>query len=118
MLSPIGPPGAGKSTLSHSLTENFPMEHISVGDLLRHIKNDITHPQASYITSMLNKQELIDAKILVPILKTALEEQKPREQCSKAVLVDGFPRNISQQMEFEEAVSMFSNKPEVYILIQ
>jgi adenylate kinase family enzyme len=56
------------------------VQHISVGNLLRRIKNDTTHPQAEALTSMLNKQELIDAKILVPILRNELEESESREQ--------------------------------------
>jgi len=102
----LGAPGAGKSTLSALLTENFPVQHISVGDLLRHIiKNDTTHPQAGALASMLNKQELIDAKVLVPILRNELEELGSREQGRRVMLVDGFPRNLAQRREFEEAVA-------------
>ncbi|KAF4629875.1 hypothetical protein G7Y89_g8269 [Cudoniella acicularis] len=98
----LGSPGAGKGTLSALLTKNFPVQHISVGDLLRRIKNDHTHPQAGAIASMLNKQELIDAKVLVPILRNQLEELESREQGRKVMLVDGFPRNLAQRREFEE----------------
>jgi UMP-CMP kinase len=59
---------------------------------------------------MLNKQELIDAKVLVPILRNALEELESREQGRKVMLVDGFPRNLAQRREFEEAVSMLASK--------
>jgi len=55
---------------------------------------------------MLNKQELIDAKILVPILRNELEESEPREQGRRVILVDGFPRNLAQRRGFEEAVSI------------
>ncbi|KAF8847457.1 P-loop containing nucleoside triphosphate hydrolase protein [Acephala macrosclerotiorum] len=99
----LGPPGAGKSTLSALLTENFPVQHISVGDLLRRLKNDTTHPQAESLASMLSKQELIDARILVPILRNELEESESREQGRRVMLVDGFPRNLAQRRGFEEA---------------
>jgi len=59
---------------------------------------------------MLNKQELIDANILVPILRNELEESVSREQGRRVILVDGFPRNLEQQREFEEAVSMLASK--------
>src|SRR5882672_3150878 len=59
---------------------------------------------------MLNKQELIDAKVLVPILRDELEESESREQGSRVMLVDGFPRNLAQRREFEEAVSMLASK--------
>lgn len=59
---------------------------------------------------MLNKQELIDAKVLTPILRSELEELAPRENGRSVVLVDGFPRNTSQRREFEEVVNMFASK--------
>jgi adenylate kinase family enzyme len=86
------------------------VQHISVGDLLRRIKNDTTHPQAEALAYMLNKQELIDAKVLVPILRNELEESESREQGRRLMLVDGFPRNLAQRREFEEVVSMLASK--------
>jgi adenylate kinase family enzyme len=59
---------------------------------------------------MLNKQELIDAKVLVPILRNELEESRAREQGRRVMLVDGFPRNLAQRREFEEVVSMLTSK--------
>jgi hypothetical protein len=44
---------------------------------------------------MLSKQERIDAKALVPILKNELEESESREQGRRVILVDGFPRNLA-----------------------
>jgi adenylate kinase family enzyme len=70
------------------------VQYISVGDLLRRIiKNNTTHPQARALASILSKQELIDAKVLVPILRNKLEESESREQ-GRVMLVDGFPRNL------------------------
>jgi adenylate kinase family enzyme len=59
---------------------------------------------------MLNKQELINANILVPILKNELEELVSREQGRRVILIDGFPRNLEQQREFERAVSILGSK--------
>jgi len=59
---------------------------------------------------MLNKQELIDAKVLVPILRNELEESESREQGRRMILVDGFPWNLAQRREFEEAVRMLASK--------
>ena len=87
------------------------MQHVSVGDLLRRIKNDSTHPKASVVTPSLNKQELMDAKTLVPILVTELERSQLPEQMGKGTLMDGFPRNFAQQQEFEKVVSgSFTNR--------
>ena len=59
---------------------------------------------------MLNKQELIDAKVLVPILRKELEELESREQGGRVMLLDGFPRNLAQRRGFEEVVSMLARK--------
>lgn len=59
---------------------------------------------------MLNKQELINANILVPILKNELEDLVSREQGRRVILIDGFPRNLEQQREFERAVSILGSK--------
>jgi UMP-CMP kinase len=92
------------------------MQHISVGDLLRRIKNDTTDPQAGALAPMLNKQELIGAKVLVPILRNELEESESREQGKRVMLVDGFPRNLAQRREFKEAVGMLASKLAVDVL--
>jgi UMP-CMP kinase len=59
---------------------------------------------------MLSKQELINTKVLVPILRNELEESESREQGKRVMLVNGFPRNLAQRSEFEEAVSMLVSK--------
>ncbi|RMZ77156.1 hypothetical protein DV737_g4495, partial [Chaetothyriales sp. CBS 132003] len=101
----LGPPGAGKGTLGALMSENLPVQHVSVGDLLRRIKNDTSHPQAATITSKLNKQELIDPQILVPILRNELEAlvlREPEITRPRMILLDGFPRSSPQRKEFEE----------------
>jgi adenylate kinase family enzyme len=86
------------------------VQHISVGNLLqRIIKNNTTYPQVGALASNLSKQELIDAKVLVPILRNKLKESESREQ-GRVMLVNGFPRNLAQQREFEEVVSMLASK--------
>ncbi|TAQ86794.1 hypothetical protein B7494_g4879 [Chlorociboria aeruginascens] len=97
----LGPPGAGKGTLSARLTQKFAVQHISVGDLLRSIMNDTADPQAEVIAPLLNKQELIDGNILVPLLAREVEKVG-REEEKRVILVDGFPRNLAQQREFEK----------------
>jgi len=59
---------------------------------------------------MLDKQQLIDGNILVPILRSELERLDTRDVGKKAVLMDGFPRNLEQLREFELAVSVLASK--------
>lgn len=49
----MGPPGAGKGTISRKVTEEFAMKHLSSGDLLRsHIekRTDVGKEAQDYIT--------------------------------------------------------------------
>lgn len=101
-----GCPGAGKSTLGALLAETFFVQHISVGDLLRRIKDDSAHPQAEAVASMVSRQKLVDGSVLVPILKLELEGSGTSE-LRRAVLVDGFPRNLDQLRFFEAVVNTF-----------
>ncbi|KAH8744181.1 hypothetical protein F5882DRAFT_387708 [Hyaloscypha sp. PMI_1271] len=72
--------------------------------ILSHLQQIPLEPaKTGTLASMLNKQELIDAKVLVPILRNELEESESREQGNRVMLVDGFPRNLAQRREFEEA---------------
>lgn len=59
---------------------------------------------------MLDKQELIDGDVLVPILRSELEKLDARDVGKKAVLIDGFPRNLAQLRKFELAVSVLASK--------
>jgi hypothetical protein len=43
---------------------------------------------------MLNKQEVIDVKVLVPILRNEIEELELQEQVGRFMLVNRFPRNF------------------------
>ncbi|KAI9896022.1 hypothetical protein N3K66_009091 [Trichothecium roseum] len=115
----LGCPGSGKTTLSALLTRDFPVKHISVGDLLRRIKNDTTHSQSGVIAPMLNRQELIDGNLLIPIIRSELEKIETLEPERRAVLVDGFPRNLAQlrifEAEFEKpmVVLLFNCRAEI-----
>jgi hypothetical protein len=43
---------------------------------------------------MLNKQEVIDVKVPVPILRNEIEELELQEQVGRFMLVNRFPRNL------------------------
>ena len=57
---------------------------------------------------MVNKQELIDGEVLVPILRDELERLNTQTQGRRLMLVDGFPRNLGQRMQFEDLVSILA----------
>jgi UMP-CMP kinase len=108
--SPPGAPGSGKTTLYTRLTKNFQVQHVSVSNLLRRIKDDPDHPDSEALAIALPQQKIIPSSILFPIVKVELEEVAKREPQSKLILVDGFPRCLDQQKEFEEKVGSYRNE--------
>jgi adenylate kinase len=84
----IGPPGVGKGTQAARLREEFGLEHIATGDLLRdHCSRGTALGRAA--------SEHMDAGRLVPDeLVVAMVEERIRE--SPRFLLDGFPRTLAQ----------------------
>lgn len=90
----IGPPGSGKGTISNRIVRDFELAHLSSGDLIRQHMNEKT-PFGLQIAEHVNKGELIDTKVLAPLMETELEavEQDPPFH---GWLLDGYPRTVEQ----------------------
>src|SRR5580765_1622343 len=67
----------------------------SICKSLRGVSSVVACLSLSLSLRLVNKQELIDAKVLVPILRNELEELGSREQGRRVMLVDGFPTSAS-----------------------
>ena len=86
----IGPPGAGKGTQADLLVEKCGFRKLSTGDILRkHIrdKTEIGLVAAKIVASGM----LVSDEILLELLKQELGQCR-----SDKVLLDGYPRNLSQ----------------------
>ena len=87
----FGAPGSGKGTNSALLVEEFKLDHISTGDVLRaEIKNgtELGKIAQSYI----DHGNLIPDELMIDILANKYDTFKG----SKGVIFDGFPRTIAQ----------------------
>ncbi len=87
----FGPPGVGKGTQAKLLGEEFGVQHISTGDMLR---------AAVATGSDLGKKAkaLMDAGQLVPddVMIGIVREVLSSPQNSHGFMLDGFPRTIAQ----------------------
>ncbi len=87
----LGPPGAGKGTVSQQLMKHDGSAHISTGDILRNAVKQGTD---------LGKQakEYMDRGDLVPdsLIIGMVEERLKEPDCQKGFIFDGFPRTIPQ----------------------
>ena len=87
----MGPPGAGEGTQAKLLQERFDVPHISSGDLLRSAARRKT-PQGVQAKRFMDRGELVPDEVLLG----TIEERLRQNDCSKGVILDGFPRTVAQ----------------------
>ncbi len=96
----LGPPGVGKGTMAEELTANFPLRHISTGDILRAEMKSGSELGAQAQEYMENGQ-LAPDELVAAIVATRLAEPESR---ANGFILDGFPRTINQAKLLETAL--------------
>ena len=109
----FGAPGSGKGTHSARLVEEFKLDHISTGDVLRsEIKNgtELGKIAQGYI----DNGQLIPDELMIGILASVYDSFKN----SKGVIFDGFPRTIAQAEALKQMLEERGQKISAMIDIQ
>lgn len=84
----IGPPGSGKGTLAKKIAENYSLEHISTGELIRReVKNN--NPQILPYKEVMSKGGLLPDEVVLGLIKEQFEQKG-------SFILDGYPRNTEQ----------------------
>jgi adenylate kinase len=86
----FGLPASGKGTYATKIKSQYGCDHISSGDELR------KYASSEYNSSM-GKGNLIDDNTMKDIISKAIDNSK-----SKCIILDGYPRNISQITTLDE----------------
>ncbi|MDA0587881.1 MAG: nucleoside monophosphate kinase [Planctomycetota bacterium] len=89
----LGGPGAGKGTMCELAESQLGWTHLSTGDLLR-TELEAGGPTAATIDEFMTAGKLVPNRILVTLLKNAMETIT-RMTGKNNFLLDGFPRSLS-----------------------
>ncbi|XP_075991896.1 adenylate kinase isoenzyme 1-like [Anticarsia gemmatalis] len=97
----LGGPGAGKGTQCDRIVAKYNFTHLSTGDLLR-AEVSSGSDRAKSLKTIMEKGELVPNNIVLDLLKEAMQKHAGR---ASGFLIDGYPRERSQGIEFEKAIA-------------
>ncbi|MDP8228885.1 MAG: adenylate kinase [Candidatus Electryoneaceae bacterium] len=86
----LGAPGAGKGTQAEKIREQYRLNHLSTGDLLRQAVADGTS-LGELAKGYMDSGKLVPDDVILNIIKEYLESHK-----GEGILFDGFPRTTNQ----------------------
>jgi adenylate kinase len=109
----VGPPGSGKGTQAKLLSERWQLAHISTGDLLRDAIREKT------LAGQLAKP-YVDRGELVPdsIVNQMVAERFQGPHRPKRFIMDGYPRNRSQAVVFDQLLASLDLSLDAVIELQ
>lgn len=103
----LGGPGAGKGTQCARLVADLGFVHLSAGDLLR---AEQLRPESSYgalIKEYIKEGKIVPMEVTIKLLENAMRESMqaaPAKASPSLFLIDGFPRQMDQAIEFDASV--------------
>ena len=96
----IAPPAAGKGTQAELVVEEFNVPHISTGEILREVSKEDSEV-GHYVSETLKSGNLVKDEITYQLVKERLK----RDDCKNGYIIDGFPRNIEQAIEYDKILN-------------
>jgi len=96
----LGGPGSGKGTQCARLVERYGFQHLSSGDLLREEVASGSE-KGKELNEMMKKGILVPREVVLDLIKQAMLKNV---NTAKGYLIDGYPREIEQGVDFEKEV--------------
>lgn len=87
----LGPPGAGKGTQGHRLSERYSIPEVSTGDILRAAVRQGT-PLGQEAKSYMDRGALVPDGVIIGIVR----ERLAQDDTEGGFILDGFPRTVAQ----------------------
>jgi len=112
----LGGPGVGKGTQCANLVRDYGFIHLSAGDLLRAEQNREGSQYGELIRNHIRGGTIVPSEVTVKLLENAIAEafKRPHQEVESweegkgRFLVDGFPRQMDQALQFDENVCLSS----------
>ncbi len=87
----FGAPGVGKGTQAKNISKDYNIPQISTGDMLREAVRTQS-PLGKKAEAIMNRGDLVPDDLMLNLIK----ERISKPDCSKGLILDGFPRTIPQ----------------------
>ncbi len=107
----LAPPAAGKGTQAELLTEEYKLNHISTGDLLREASQE-QNEFGNKLKTIMESGNLVSDEIVLEVLNRYLDKTD-----NFNLLLDGFPRNIYQAEKLDELLKSKGSKIDYVFLL-
>jgi len=83
----LGPPGAGKGTQSQRIVEEYGVDHVATGDILR--ENRDMETDHGTPREYMERGDLVPDEVMEAVIEEALADRE-------GVVLDGYPRTVDQ----------------------
>lgn len=96
----FGPPGSGKGTQAARIEAEYRLNHLSTGDILR---TEVARgtPIGKEVGRIMAAGDLVPDSLIVDIVRSRL----PEAEAGPGVLLDGFPRTVTQAQALDEMLT-------------
>lgn len=109
----LGPPGAGKGTQAKLLVGKLDVPHVSSGDLFRdHLSRETE--LGLLAKTYMDRGDLVPDDVTVGMVM----ERIGRPDCEDGVILDGFPRTLTQAKALDEALEERGERVTIVPLIE
>ena len=109
----FGAPGSGKGTQGEKLAENYGLEHVSTGEMLR-AEIEAGTEFGRIADSYISKGNLIPDKVMI----CKLDELMRKRNGVKGFILDGFPRTIAQGKALDTMMDEHDEKVTIVISLE
>jgi len=93
----LGPPGAGKGTQASNLVDEYGVDHVSTGDMLR--ANKEMETEYGMPREYMEAGELVPDEVMEAVVEEALADRE-------GFVLDGYPRTLDQAEFLEEITDL------------